>query len=637
LSILDSAFSNVAALRVVGPTTITEVGAGPSFTFAGSFSNHPYQLYTNSIERARIRADGTFEIKGAGTAGTSPGFNVNPSTPANSFVIDSSGRLGIGTSSPGQKLDVNGEIVCSPNTAGKNTFQFATNAADDASLIMKSNTTTKVNIQANGTSYFNGGNVGIGTSSPIAQLNNTGTTALGTVNWPTTDVGVAAGRVLIGNEGILVLRRETVGANSGAELYLGATSGAGSTTIGNVSLKGGTENASNRASFFSISTQNTVGTGAEAMRITSGGLVGIGSTAPDVLLTAKLASGPIARFRTADTNFFGIDIGTDGASQTFIESAKGGSGSYQPLAFWTGGSQRATIDTSGRLLVGTSTSRSTYNAGDAPKFQVESVTAGATVGITFNSDNANSSELYLAKARGSAVDSHTIVQNNDNLGILFFGGADGTNIIRAASVGAQVDGTATINAGSFVASRRYKIATVGTTDFTAIGASANTVGVIFTATGVGAGTGTATSEPYANSMPGRLVFSTTADGASSPTEQMRIDNAGNLKFNSGYGSAATAYGCRAWVNFNGTGTPAIRASGNVSSITDISAGYYVVNFTTAMPDANYAAIATTDTYGIHILGTVSTSGCQVQIGYVNNTSGGVTLGDVGTICCSFFR
>jgi hypothetical protein len=141
----------------------------------------------------------------------------------------------------------------------------------------------------------------------------------------------------------------------------------------------------------------------------------------------------------------------------------------------------------------------------------------------------------------------------------------------------------------------------------------------------------------ASDFPSRLVFSTTADGASSPTEQMRIDNAGNLKFNSGYGSAATAYGCRAWVNFNGTGTPAIRASGNVSSITDISAGYYEVNFTTAMPDANYAAIVTTDTYGISILGTVSTSGCQVQIGYVSNTSGGVTLGDVGTICCSFFR
>jgi hypothetical protein len=64
--------------------------------------------------------------------------------------------------------------------------------------------------------------------------------------------------------------------------------------------------------------------------------------------------------------------------------------------------------------------------------------------------------------------------------------------------------------------------------------------------------------------------------------------ADNLLFNSGYGSAATAYGCRAWVNFNGTGTPAIRASGNVSSITDNGTGDYTINFTTSMSDANYA-------------------------------------------------
>jgi hypothetical protein len=48
------------------------------------------------------------------------------------------------------------------------------------------------------------------------------------------------------------------------------------------------------------------------------------------------------------------------------------------------------------------------------------------------------------------------------------------------------------------------------------------------------------------------------------TERMRLDTSGNLLFNSGYGSVATAYGCRAWVNFNGTGTVAIRASGNVT-------------------------------------------------------------------------
>jgi hypothetical protein len=70
-------------------------------------------------------------------------------------------------------------------------------------------------------------------------------------------------------------------------------------------------------------------------------------------------------------------------------------------------------------------------------------------------------------------------------------------------------------------------------------------------------------------------------------EVMRLDSSANLQFNSGYGSVATAYGCRAWVNFNGTGTVAIRASGNVSSITDGGVGDYTVNFTTAMPDANY--------------------------------------------------
>jgi hypothetical protein len=65
----------------------------------------------------------------------------------------------------------------------------------------------------------------------------------------------------------------------------------------------------------------------------------------------------------------------------------------------------------------------------------------------------------------------------------------------------------------------------------------------------------------------------------------------NLLMNSGYGSDAVAYGCRAWVNFNGTSTVAIRASGNVSSITDNGTGDYTVNMTTAMPDTNYAITA----------------------------------------------
>ena len=56
--------------------------------------------------------------------------------------------------------------------------------------------------------------------------------------------------------------------------------------------------------------------------------------------------------------------------------------------------------------------------------------------------------------------------------------------------------------------------------------------------------------------------------------------------------AAPIYACRAWVNFDGTGTVSIRASGNVSSVTRNGTGDYTINFTTAMPDGNYSAVAT---------------------------------------------
>jgi hypothetical protein len=85
----------------------------------------------------------------------------------------------------------------------------------------------------------------------------------------------------------------------------------------------------------------------------------------------------------------------------------------------------------------------------------------------------------------------------------------------------------------------------------------------------------------------------TIDFAEGGTAVGQFDSSANFKFNSGYGSVATAYGCRAWVNFNGTGTVAIRASGNVSSITDNGTGDYTVNFTTAMPDANFCALGWT--------------------------------------------
>jgi hypothetical protein len=91
--------------------------------------------------------------------------------------------------------------------------------------------------------------------------------------------------------------------------------------------------------------------------------------------------------------------------------------------------------------------------------------------------------------------------------------------------------------------------------------------------------------------------------------------AGTLSFDSGYGSAAVAYGCRAWVNFDGTGTVAIRASGNVTSITDNGTGLYTINFTTALPDTNYAisGLCLTEARYVSELGTRTTSSVQVVV------------------------
>lgn len=112
-------------------------------------------------------------------------------------------------------------------------------------------------------------------------------------------------------------------------------------------------------------------------------------------------------------------------------------------------------------------------------------------------------------------------------------------------------------------------------------------------------------------------------------ERMRIDTSGNLSFNSGYGSVAVAYGCRAWVNFNGTGVVAIRASGSVSSITDNGTGNYTVNFSITLPDANYSAVtqASRDNnngysgFGAHgAADGQTTTSCVIYTGYESGSS-----------------
>ena len=100
---------------------------------------------------------------------------------------------------------------------------------------------------------------------------------------------------------------------------------------------------------------------------------------------------------------------------------------------------------------------------------------------------------------------------------------------------------------------------------------------------------------------------------------------------------APVYAARAWVNFNGTGTVAIRDSGNVSSITDNGTGDYTVNFTTAMPDANYSAVCATQ--GTAGLASVNATGglttASARMNCVNSTNG--ALLDIGMFNVAIFR
>jgi hypothetical protein len=295
----------------------------------------------------------------------------------------------------------------------------------------------------------------------------------------------------------------------------------------------------------------------------------------DVTLTLPSADGTSGQFISTDgsgtlsfaTPASGASNLADGSAATpsVNYSADTNTGIFRAgndlLAFSTGGTERAQFDASGRLLVGTSTAR-TDIMGTGAQLQVEGNSfATSRLGVMCNINNAESGAIYLSKSRGSSAGGVAVVSNDDKLGDIEWGGTDGTNIDTAARITAFVDGT-----------------------------------------------------PGANDMPGRLVFSTTADGASSPTERFRISSDGS--FSSVIPGGSTLYpqfACRAWVNFNGTGTVAIRASGNVSSITDNGTGSYTVNFTTAMADANYSA-------NVSIAGVPGTSDACMVSTDMNNAS-----------------
>ena len=154
-----------------------------------------------------------------------------------------------------------------------------------------------------------------------------------------------------------------------------------------------------------------------------------------------------------------------------------------------GGNEKARIDSSGRLLVGTSSAFDTGISGTNYQAGIEGAGSAAAFALKTNKANTEGAYISLSKSRGTTANSKTIVSDGDLLGYISFEGADGTNIIRGATIESRVDGT-----------------------------------------------------PGTNDMPGRLVFSTTADGASSPTEHVRINQAGALKVSSNgtYGGATSS-------------------------------------------------------------------------------------------------
>jgi hypothetical protein len=207
------------------------------------------------------------------------------------------------------------------------------------------------------------------------------------------------------------------------------------------------------------------------MTINGSGNVGIGTTSPAALLHLKHATNKNVLFDAQGTgDCCRITAGNDALSGNVDLQLQGNN-----LILATNAAERARIDSSGRLLVGTSTSRS--NAFGQAVHQVEGTNANAFSSVTIAENSAFGGAFVLAKSRGTAFQ---ILSSGDNLGILSFQGADGSALREAARIDAYVDGT-----------------------------------------------------PGTNDMPGRLVFSTTADGAASPTERMRIGNSGTVTFNTG--------------------------------------------------------------------------------------------------------
>jgi hypothetical protein len=263
----------------------------------------------------------------------------------------------------------------------------------------------------------------------------------------------------------------TSGAYAGIELQV---AGAGNASLANISAI----DAGSGSTDVAIGVRNS-NTFEEKVRIKSSGAVGIGVTGPSTALdvsgviTTRSDTFAAVRFKSStgvDKAFLSYE---DGSTAVFLNNY--GSG---PIAFKTADTERARLTSDGKWLVGTSTARSNvryYGNSTTPTLQVETTGDNWNNGISVinNSAGGYAGVIRVGASAGSSVGSNTLVANGTTFGAITFVAADGTNLVDGASIVATTDGTTS-----------------------------------------------------SGDLPTRLVFSTTADGASSPTERMRIHNGG---------------------------------------------------------------------------------------------------------------
>jgi hypothetical protein len=360
------------------------------------------------------------------------------------LFITSAGLVGIGTSLPGATLEVAGSarFFGGSGTDGLLTIG-STGASNDAVIIKYDNANDRLQFYNWGASGSNqntfvidnaNSRVGIGTSAPGSRF---------TVNRVNSADASATGATTLSNAGITV--EATTDTNSRLMFGIGST--------GSVPW---------------IQAQNTSSNATQSLILNPvGGNVGIGTTpTTDILeIYGNLRFAQVSNYLKFAND--SITIKRNGANALEFNS-------YNGFLFndTLNSTERFRCDSSGRLLVGTSTARSVLNWGTLrQQFEGTSYTDGLLV--FNNANNIYPAVIGLGKSRGTTVGSNTIVASGDQFGEIAFYGADGTNPARGATIGAYVDGT-----------------------------------------------------PGANDMPGRIVLATTADGASSPTERMRISSSG---------------------------------------------------------------------------------------------------------------